>query len=62
MDSKVVPTITKGEKSVDTYMNSMSSKIENWLQRQAALPHFLPHIFTKFFTEFNSPKIKNFEF
>ena len=42
-------------------MNSMSSKIENGLQRQAALPHFLPH-FHRIFTEFNSPKIKNFEF
>ena len=57
----------KGERrrSVDTYMNSMSSTIENGLQRQAALPHlllhFLPH-FHRIFTEFNSPKIKNFEF
>ena len=41
-------------------MNSMSSTIENGLQRQAALPHFLPH-FHRIFTEFNSLKILNFE-
>ena len=61
MDLKVVPT-AKGERrrSVDTYMNSMSSTIENGLQRQAALPHFLPH-FHRILTEFNSLKIPNFE-
>ena len=34
---------------------------KNGLQRQAALPHFLPH-FHRIFTEFNRPKIKNFKF
>ena len=42
-------------------MNSMSSMIENGLQRQAALPHFW-RISTDFFTEFNSPKIKSLKF
>jgi hypothetical protein len=36
-------------------MNSMSSKIENGLQRQAALPNFLPNL-----TALKS-KILNFE-
>ena len=42
-------------------MNNMSSTIENGLQRQAALPHFLPH-FHRIFTEFNSLKITYFKF
>ena len=36
---------------------NMSSTIENGLQRQDALPHF-SRIFTAFFTEFDSPKMK----
>ena len=53
----------KGERQngVDTYMNSMSSTIENGLQRQGALPHFFTAFHT-IFTEFNSHKIKNFKF
>jgi hypothetical protein len=58
MDSKVVPR-GKRRKSVDTYMNSMSGKIENGLQRQAASPHFLPHCLPNL-TALKS-KISNFE-